>query len=290
MQNGIHIDLTWPAVVVIGIIVLFMLGRHPHARPFVFGGLGLAVIVVFLVFMGKSGSMPERPTATVNASSDFVGPARPARLTPGDTDGEVKRWLADKDGNEKSVGTRPDWLDALPQTKGNVYQVVVHTGLAASSTELNELLDQKLTTAGEEYLRSKFGPDGPRMASAFGHPSFVAPGYLLGKKTAIYTERQNRTVGSAPEPVDIVDEWVLLEFGPDVQREIETRWQRLLVTSRLYTAAACCAGVLGLIGLVFGFLKGSELQNPARRRGLHIALAFLVVMILGAAIAFARTL
>src|SRR5205823_6080766 len=51
MQNDVHILVPWPVLVVIGIIVLFMLGRHPHARPFVFGALGIAAVLAFFALM-----------------------------------------------------------------------------------------------------------------------------------------------------------------------------------------------------------------------------------------------
>ena len=207
---------------------------------------------------GESAKTP--PDKGDNTTSSETKP--PDEPKPPAKDDGIRRWLADKDGRGKSVDARPDWLNDPPQITPNAYRVVVYTGLATSS-ELNDKFNQKLAEASEEYLRNRFGPDGPHLMApgSGGLPYPLQPANLFSKKTAMYIERRNQEVNSNFAPVELVEEWLQLELGPDVQREVESIWQRLAMNARLYTAVGWCAGVLGIVGGVFGFLRWSEMRH-----------------------------
>ncbi len=191
-------------------------------------------------------------------------------------DDRLRRQLSNASGKVDPVEERPEWLNERAGDYGTAYRVVVHTGLTTTSAELKQKLEQQLTAAGEEFVREKYGEAAVIRLT-------LTPEFLMRQKVADFKELQERTVGTGTAPVQVTEQWVRLEFTPDVQREIDLRWHKLLVEGRLETTAVWCAGVLGCLAVVYGLLKFT-IAREARRANLPSAAAAIIMVVLGAAI------
>ena len=309
MEHGARWIVILPLAVVLGVILLAALGRFMrysgghHAAGFaalVMVGLTLAILLVSRSQIEKQHPaptvievMPDRTTkmaspdrakmADAAKSSDNAKPADGSSSSlsveqpPGD--GEVRRWLADAYGNGRTVAERPNWLNEPARDAGGTYRAVVHTGLTSLPGELKQKLDQQLTAAGAELVRDKFGEEAVSRLP-------LSPAYLLQQKIAEYKEKHNPVVSG--DAVPVTDEWVLLELKPEALSEIESRWHKLLVATRLIGTAGCCAGVLALLAAVFGFLKLGEMKDPTRRRRLQVAASVIIMAAVVTAVYLAR--
>ncbi|HZZ73039.1 MAG TPA: hypothetical protein VFE24_12365 [Pirellulales bacterium] len=262
----------------------WIIGHVPHGGFLVLVLGGLAAVLSMYVLASRQ----HNPLQITHASSSQIPAASPQVLleTPREASSthpaaeapeapeapKIRRWLSDKTHGQKPVDERPTWLQDPAHETNGTYEAVVHVGLTASPDEERRAVDEKLLAAGREFLRNYWGDD-----AATRYPLNVPQ--MKGLISAVYQETQSRVVAAASDPVPVSEKWILLDIPANAQHEIETHWQQFLIRDQLARVAACCAGVLALLGLAFAALKFQVLQRAGGNKGLIAAGVALIIMI-----------
>ena len=80
----------------------------------------------------------------------------------------------------------------------------------------------------------------------------------------------------------------LLEFDPEVENDVRTAWRDYRVRGRLWAAGIGSAGVLGVIGAMFGYLRldtATKGYYSGRLKVLTAATILTVLAVVGGALA-----
>jgi hypothetical protein len=162
---------------------------------------------------------------------------------------------------------RPTWVDEPQKQVGNVLRQVVVAGPYATPEECYAKTDELLKIATDNYVKQFLGGmnEGRLLTTVQeGSPLVKITNFrsLALERMGIdlayirreiakdeYLETVERSVG----PMKNLS--TLLEFSPDVERELRSRWNVLQRDARLSVIGLLSGSVLGVIGLAFGLLK-----------------------------------
>ena len=147
----------------------------------------------------------------------------------------------------------PAWTKRPPRemlsTARNEIELTVHAGPHLGRADCEAELAKKLSETVDDYLRSEFAS---RMPVKVNVPQEYIRQHVV-KDT--YVSVSKRTVASNIEPQEMVDMYALVKFDPDNRKELQKLWRDSIVQSRMKTAAAGLAGVLGLLTLGWAVLR-----------------------------------
>ena len=236
-----------PIVMVIAMVAILVVGTaivlgSPRARR-TLGKffVGIAVILTAVYFLKLHG------TPSVPRVVETIEPAS-AMAAPSSAMAEAQVPIGD-------APTRPDWV-AAPPSAANSATIVLHAGPETSRTELQNAIQQKLAAAATDYCSSQFG----RLEA----PLQISPTELKSILIAkTHLETQQRSVGSGGQEVPVYDQWALVEFTPAARRFLESHWQTLAVTPRLWIAGEIACGLFALLAVVYTYLR---VTDPSRSK------------------------
>jgi hypothetical protein len=188
------------------------------------------------------------------------------------------------DGTVIIPAGRPDWVEREPSFVGDVHRIPVASGHYKRPLDVKHALDEEIVKATEDYiaeiLNSKLAPSLLRYDARTIRSRFVGP-------SNVYDE-----VITFREPLEEMHQsHVLLEFGPEFRKELESSWVGKIAESRLLQMSLVAGGAILLLGSVFGYFR---LDNATRgyytgRLQFMTAAAILAIVALGAAAAFRFT-
>jgi hypothetical protein len=175
--------------------------------------------------------------------------------------------LNEKIGGEAAINKpRPAWVDEPQKQVGNVLRHTIIAGPYATPDECYTKTDELLRVATANYVMHDIGglsaltPDESSTSRQQKLSAYVSRGVLekMGIDLAyirreIAKDQFMETVSQSVGPMKNL--YTLLEFSPDVDRELRVRWNELRRVDRLAVIGVLSGLVLGVIGLAFGLLK-----------------------------------
>jgi hypothetical protein len=217
---------------------------------------------------------PPAPAAQSTSIIDRGTTAPPKDRVKAATVAESKKHAASSaELNEKIGGDlpsnkpRPAWVDEQQKQVGNVLRQVVVAGPYATAEECYAKTNELLKIATDNYVKhylAGLGDDRPLITAQEGSPlvkinnftSKALEGMGIGVgdiRREIAKDEYLESVATSVGPMKNLH--TLLEFSPDVDRDLQVRWNEFLREGRLTAIGLLSGSVLGVIGLAFGLLK-----------------------------------
>lgn len=192
----------------------------------------------------------------VTAEADAEDAAEPAEPAP--------------DASEE----RPAWVANPPQRIGHVHKRVVQVGPCATEDDCYQRLDGALWRVAQDFVEREIAGRGVSPNDL--QKMDLSPGYL---RANYCTEAYVETVDT--ETLENLKQlYVLVEFNDAAREELQRRWDAVARREALAGVAATGAGVLGLVGLVFGLLKLDEATRGYYTKRLFIGVPAAIIGVL----------
>jgi hypothetical protein len=223
--------------------------------PFLF--FAMIAVVLFIYIVRSSRSQEEIATIAVAEAvsveiQPLALPAPPLRAPIA----SAPSIELDEPEPPKIEVVRPAWADTKTGFENGVYRTVVVVGPYATRQECDDRLGSQLTLAAEEYI--------DRVLGNGASDQVVLPVELLRSKS-VTREVWEEPIWSPRNKRQMVQVHALMEFDKTTRRELDRRWHEAQVRQRLWYTAGGAAGVLALVGTLFGYLR------PGRQEAVHIA-------------------
>lgn len=168
---------------------------------------------------------------------------------------------------------RPEWVDQEPQSDGGVDYVSLSTGPYTSSTECYKTLKSLTREAVEEQTAQLLGSE-TRAQRVPLDDQFIADNVHL----QTYKESLDTTVGT-------MQQWhAHLQFNDQFRNEVEKRWLQVQQSTRLTYAGTLFAGVLAVLGVLYGALSYDTATSGQHRGRLQTVAGAAILGIVGGAI------
>ncbi|MCE9556878.1 MAG: hypothetical protein K8T91_26320 [Planctomycetes bacterium] len=223
------------ATVVMGCILV---QRNWHwLRPMVVLGLVLFVSLgLFDAMAVNNSARSAEEAARTQADKDLFGESDQVAANPPQIqlDPEAPEWTRRKSGE-------------LFGTTQEVVEVTVHAGPCLSLPDCEAQLARELATAVDDYVRTELGA-GPDVQV----PRQFVEGTLVKDR---YVSRTKKVVVSSLGPQDMVDIYALVKIDRASREKLRDLWRESVVQTRMKTAAAGLAGVLGVLTLGWAVLR-----------------------------------
>lgn len=223
----------------------------------VVGGLFAASAYIFVAghaLVGERAPLPAGDRATiVDASPPKTPPSvmaeapEPSRSDMIDAPGSANPVLDKAD--PPPGAPRPAWMDGQMGRVGDVYRTTVKIGPAFSRTECEKQLSAALDEAIRTYADHLLGEDRGQLVE-------LSSAYIQNHLVRGEWEEQRET---SYDTVIYLHE--LLEFDREANEAIEANYRQSVVMRRLAYTAAGGGAVLGLLTVLFGYLKLSTLSR-----------------------------
>jgi hypothetical protein len=190
---------------------------------------------------------------------------------------------------------RPGWVDEPQKQVGNVLRHVVSAGPYATPEECYAKTDELLKIATYDYVSHDIGglgeiwlgasQDSRQHAMTTGLSSWTLESMgidLAYIRREIAKDEYLETAELSVGPMKNL--YTLLEFSPDVDRELRARWNDLRRGSRLTMIGLLSGSIIGVIGLVFGLLKVDTATKGyySKRLFLGVPAAIIAIIVLAA--------
>lgn len=144
---------------------------------------------------------------------------------------------------DPAVAKRPEWVGAAPKFTDDAYIMSVTVGPYTTRLECEAKLPEALQPAVAEYVEIYLGPEAARAV----RPSSEELRRQLVK------EKAEETVQTSMGPM--VQLHARLAFDTKIQEWLRDEWRGGIIAGRLRRVAAALAIVLGLLALLFTYLK-----------------------------------
>ncbi len=252
-------------------------------RPLIARASGSGLICLGATVMGllTSGFLPamadDKPAESTSSKQTAEAPPAKAKQTPAVADPQIE---APADTVEIPPG-RPSWVGSEPNTRGKIHTVPVSSGPYKKDGQARRALDEAIEKATSDYIAEQLGSE---------HAAFLLH-YNAGTIKDRYLRKANtyQDVARYTEPVgDMHEHFALLEFGPEFRQEIEAKWQQVKATSRVMQTGLVAAGVLLLIGSVFGYFRLDNATRGYYSSRLQFMTAAAILAVVGAGVIAAR--
>lgn len=151
---------------------------------------------------------------------------------------------------------RPAWVDGPKEEKfDGGYRRVVTGGPTGSLAECQRQLDQSIGEAVDAYVDLLLVPGAARQLAV--SPEYVATRIVKDKyqETLEIESLDPKLVAAETEAGAMLSLHALLEFDNRVENEVRAAWRDYRVRGRLWAAGIGSAGVLGVLGALFGYLR-----------------------------------
>lgn len=152
---------------------------------------------------------------------------------------------------ESTAPAPPKWIHAPSDTVNGRWSRVLVAGDFVTEDECQAETNKKLHEATNEFIRQFAAGSSPQidlqdpLASMGLGPSYLRDQIAKGQ----YFETVERSVGPMKKL------YTRMEINPDVQRDLQDRWQTYERQFRFGLVGSWAGGVLGIIGLVWGLLR-----------------------------------
>lgn len=147
----------------------------------------------------------------------------------------------------------PDWTRRPPRellsTAQKEIEVTVHAGPFLSRTACEAQLAKELAVVVGDYIRAEM--DSPSATDVSIPPDYIRTQLVK----ATYDSVTKRNPASNIEPQEMVDMYALVKFDSASRDHLRTLWRESVVRTRMKTAAAGLAGVLGVLTLGWAVLR-----------------------------------
>ena len=211
-----------------------------------------------------------RKTSNIAPAPTSTGSEQPVAITRlvSLSDASESTDLNEKIGGEIPTNKpRPAWVEEPQKKVGNVLRLSIPAGPYATPEECYQKTDELLKIATDNYVKHYIGGvnDFSSLTTAQdGRPNVTITNF---RSTALdgmgidlayirreiakdeYLETVQRSVGP------MKNLYTLLEFSPDIDRELRARWDEYRRGTRLAVVGLLSGSVIGVIGLAFGLLR-----------------------------------
>ncbi|UUO06560.1 hypothetical protein M4951_24850 [Blastopirellula sp. J2-11] len=168
---------------------------------------------------------------------------------------------------------RPAWVDQEPESRDGVDYVSVSTGPYTSSTECYKALKVLTNEAVAEQAALVLGSETNARRVPLDE-KFIADNVHL----QTYKESLDTSVGP-------MQQWhSFLQFNEQFRRELESRWKQVQQLSRLTYAGALFAGILTVLGVLYGALSYNSATGGRYRARLQTIAGAAIMGVVGGAI------
>jgi hypothetical protein len=267
------------------------------------GCMGLGATVVGLI---ASGILQMQPLAAVVLAADNTPaitdaksetPAAPAEKTSAPESGSASKDSAasSKDTVSPSPASdpaidaeretliippgRPQWIESEPSLTGSIHTVYVCSGPFALPSQANRALDDALVRATRDYVSGQLGDS---LATRFIDYDAKSIKQRFVKPECVYREIITASVG----PMHQVH--ALLQFDPEFRKELDSRWETVRATSRLFQMGLFSGAGLLLITSVFGYFRLDHATRGYYTGRLQFMTAAAILAVVGASAVVAQ--
>lgn len=220
--------------------------KHRFGFPVFLLALGVAAAVIYGIRWHRTEVamivVPEGASADVKNISPPVM-AHKAKYEPAPTDSIE---LDEPEPPKIVAANRPSWVDTKPGFEDGVYRTVIVVGPYETRQECNDHLGSQIAIAAEEYIDRVLGSNASRHVAL--------PAEFLRSK-AVLDEQWEEPIWSPRNKRQMVQVHALLEFDKVARNELDRRWHAAQVHDRLWYTAGGAAGILALVGTLFGYLR-----------------------------------
>jgi hypothetical protein len=136
---------------------------------------------------------------------------------------------------------RPAWVDAAPDYSGPIHRIPVGSGPYATPQQARQALDQALQQQLAQYIATQL--DDQRAGQVLTYPPAVIRQRWV-PSDGLFEETVTTSVGPMHRA------FARLELGPELRREMERQWRKVLSRRRLVQLGAAAGVVLGLLASV----------------------------------------
>jgi len=249
---GFFLIVSAAITVAVTVVALMVLRRcWPWLRPaaaIVLLLLGTAAIFDVMASANAAPSV-ERGNKKTQSERDLFGePAGSIQLGPHDaaaTDPQAPQWTRRKTGE-------------LLSTAKETVEVTVHAGPCLSRTDCEIKLGKAVSTVVDDYIRTEIAPQTPADVAV---PMQYIHNTLVRDSHVSLSKHEFKSVIGAEEP-EMVEMYALVRFDPASKQHLRDLCRESLVHTRMKTAAAALAGVLGALTLGWAVLR-REPKPPA---------------------------
>ena len=153
-----------------------------------------------------------------------------------------------------NLENRPPWVGGTPVRNGDIHTTAVRSGPYHLQRDAQRALNEELQKAVNDYIDEWLGvKDAHQLLSydlAYINSHLRQP---IGDSSS---QNQYDEVAEHPLPVGLMHEsHALLAFEDSFRNELNARWAHIIAGKRLVQTGLSAFGVLGLLGVIFGYFK-----------------------------------
>lgn len=148
------------------------------------------------------------------------------------------------------TANRPDWVTAEPQRDGPQFEMRLQSEVHASPEKCRASLQKKIRARVAQFVDGYLGNDRAHYLVRF-DDSFIEQHVIPEGSDGRYLEE----LYSPRFKTSYYTEYARLKFDQSFRKELQQRWDKVVRTGRLMTMGLGAFGVLGLLGIAFGYLR-----------------------------------
>ena len=252
---------------------------------------------------GDKSIDPDAPNGSLDpaggSASEGTPAQAPASAGPGNAAADGSRPLAeqpesevfsdgaggDPDGRSAPRERPPAWLNApTGKQRDGSYHLIVKSGPFKTRMECDKELGHLVAQEVDGYVKLLLGGDAIRraMGDRFRGSTLLTASELQGLVRETWQER----VKAAYPVGEMVSVHALVAITPPMQRLMESRFHERVGTQRAGQAAVASGGLLGLLAIVYGYLRLDTLTRGYYTRRLRLAAAAMILGVVGGTAAY----
>ncbi|MEE3372915.1 MAG: hypothetical protein VX346_26520 [Planctomycetota bacterium] len=268
-------------------VVRFSLVHYLRVVALVKWCAALGLVFMGLLHLPGYAQQPNQTGAETSVSHPAVNESRRIVTVDSENAGDASIVVADRTGPEHvdepieglrsdlaeriqivNEETRPKWV-AVPRRLlgGPVHFITVSSGMERAPDDCSRSLDDKLSQEVRDYIATHLIKDG-RAARL---PDLEWGVKDIRQKLVREPVYEEQITGMQYGP--LYERHALLELDSDFRQQARLQWSQYVKKRRVYGTGLASSGVLGLLTLVFGYLKLDQVTRREHSTSLQLLAA-----------------
>lgn len=268
-------------------VVRFCLAHHLRVSALAKWYVSVGLISIGLVHLPGYAQQPKQTGAETSAPEPAAVERQRTATTESENGGEVRFVVADRAGREHvdepieglrsdlaeririvNEQTRPKWV-ATPRRVlgGPIHLITVSSGMERVPDDCSRSLDEKLSQEVRDYIATHLIKD--RRAERL--PDLEWSVEEIRQKLVREPVYEEQITGMQYGP--LYERHALLELDSEFRQQARLQWSQYIKKRRVYGTGLASSGVLGLLALVFGYLKLDQVTRREHSTSLQLLAA-----------------
>ena len=268
-------------------VVRFCLAHHLRVSALAKWYVSVGLISIGLVHLPGYAQQPTQTGAETSAPEPAAAQRQRTATTESENGSEARVVVADRAGREHvdepieglrsdlaeririvNEKTRPKWV-ATPRRvlRGPIHLITVSSGMERVPDDCSRSLDDKLNQEVRDYIATHLIKD--RRAAQLSDLEWSVE--EIRQKLVREPVYEEEITGMQYGP--LYERHALLELDSEFRQQARLQWSQYIKKRRVYGTGLASSGVLGLLALVFGYLKLDQVTRREHSTSLQLLAA-----------------